>query len=118
VARRFASPVNLAKPGRAGQNLPMRHCCEVCGSFRPGAHFGGNYRVIEVQLDVRNVHLCIGHARIAENSGVATFDELRELYGEGRRSFVPRRDPCVEPSEGRARTSGRRKTDLPAFTTP
>lgn len=96
----------------------MQHCCEVCESFRPGAHFGSNYRVVEVQLDVRTVHLCIGHARIAENSGVSTFDDLRELYGEGRRSFVPRRDPFVLSDGAASRSSGRRKTDVVACPSP
>lgn len=82
----------------------MSHPCEVCASFRPGAEFGDDYRVIEVQFDVRSVHLCVAHARIAENSGVKSFEELRELYGEERRrSFVPRRRP--------ERGGGRRETD-------
>jgi hypothetical protein len=84
----------------------MNHVCEVCASFRPGAEFGPSYRVVMVQFDVRPVHLCVAHARIAESSGVKSFEALRELYGEdgeGRRSFVPRR---AEP-----RGTGRRASD-------
>lgn len=32
-----------------------------------------------------------GHARIAQNSNVTSFEQLRALYGAGRRSHVPRR---------------------------
>ena len=81
----------------------MKHRCEVCASFRPDADFGATYRVIEVSFAERAVHLCVAHARIAENTGVTSFEGLREIYGEGRRSFVPRRGP--------SRTSGRRATD-------
>ena len=84
----------------------MSHVCEVCQGFRPNAEYGERYRVIEVELDVRRVHLCVAHARIAESSGVRSFDDLRELYGEGRRSFVPRRGS--ERPMG-----GRRSTDAP-----
>ncbi|HEY1960147.1 MAG TPA: hypothetical protein VGH28_31275 [Polyangiaceae bacterium] len=82
----------------------MRARCEVCEGFRPGAEHGASYRVIEVPLDVRVVRLCVAHARIAERSGAKTFEDLRELYGEGRRSFVQRRTPH--------RTGGRRATDV------
>jgi hypothetical protein len=88
-----------------GQARRMQHRCEVCTCFRPNAEFGDNYRVVEVAFDARPVHLCVAHARIAQNSGVKSFEELRELYGEGRRSFVPRRGP------GRAAT-GRRASDV------
>jgi hypothetical protein len=77
----------------------MKEECEVCASFRPGAEFGEGYRVVKVQFDVRAVHLCVAHARIAESSGATTFDALRDLFGEGRRSFVPRRSP--ERRDGR-----------------
>ena len=78
--------------------------CEVCENFRPD----GDPRPLElvrVPLGKRIVLLCTGHARIAENSGVSNFEQLRELYGEseGRRSFVPRRAPRSrwEGSQGR-----------------
>jgi hypothetical protein len=81
----------------------MKHVCEVCQGFRPSAEYGETYRVVRVQFDVRPVHLCVAHARIAKNSDVTSFEALRELYGEGRRSFVPRRSAT--------RGGGRRATD-------
>lgn len=89
----------------------MENRCEVCEGFRPGAEFGDRYRVVEVQFDVRRVHLCVGHKKIAENSGVTSFEELRALYGTGRRSFVPRRGvgPVVAGDARQGR--GRRATD-------
>jgi hypothetical protein len=48
---------------------------------------------VEVCFEKRNVTLCVGHARIAENSDVRSFADLRALFGRGRRSFVPRRGP-------------------------
>ena len=90
----------------------MQHRCEVCESFRPGATFGDRYRVVKVQLDVRAVHLCTAHARIAESSGVKSFEELREIYGEeGRRSYVPRRGPSTSPAHGKRTSAGRRASD-------
>ena len=68
--------------------------------------------MVEMPFDVRPVHLCVGHARIAENSGVASFEELRELYGSGRRSFVPRRSPGSRIGNGTPRSPGRRATDV------
>ncbi|MGE5786868.1 MAG: hypothetical protein ACM3ZE_19905 [Myxococcales bacterium] len=90
----------------------MEKRCEVCEGFRPGTKFASNYRVTEVNYDSRSVHLCTGHARIAENSGVHTFEQLRELYGTGRRSFVPRRSPNATGECGQARSPGRRATDV------
>jgi hypothetical protein len=81
----------------------MKHVCEVCQGFRPGAEYGETYQVTLVQFDVRAVHLCVAHARIAKNSDVKSFEELRDLYGDGRRSFVPRRFAL--------RRGGRRATD-------
>jgi hypothetical protein len=69
--------------------LPPR--CEVCESFRPHLELEGDRRTLTVRFEARPVVLCVGHARIAERAGVRTFDDLREYYGEGRRSFVPRR---------------------------
>lgn len=87
----------------------MPHSCEVCESIRPDGTFGPNYRVIDVPFDVRTVRLCVGHARIAENSQATTFEALRELFGQGRRSFVPRRAP--QASGAQQRSAGRRATD-------
>jgi hypothetical protein len=90
----------------------MRHRCEVCENFRPDVEYGGDRNTVLVPFDVRAVRLCMGHARIAARSGVNTFDELREFYGSGRRSFVPRRGrgvPTVIDEQRRSR--GRRTTD-------
>jgi len=95
-----------------GQARRMQHRCEVCTCFRPNAEFGDNYRVVEVAFDARPVHLCVAHARIAQNSGVKSFEELRELYGEGRRSFVPRRGPGHAKANDRRASSGRRASDV------
>src|SRR5260221_8884025 len=95
-----------------GQAGPMQHC-EVCESFRPGAAHGDRYRVVEVQLDVRVVHLCTAHARIAKSSGVKSFEDLREIYGEeGRRSYVPRRGPSTPPANDTRTSAGRRTSDV------
>lgn len=89
----------------------MHQRCEVCDGFRPEASRTPQ-RLVEVPFDVRTVVLCAGHARIAENSGATTFEALRELYGSGRRSFVPRRDPRAStlPDDQR-RSAGRRASD-------
>lgn len=63
-------------------------------------------KLVELKLDTRSVTLCRGHALIAENSGVKTFEALRELYGSGRRSYVPRRR-STEPSPGSEQRLGR-----------
>jgi hypothetical protein len=90
----------------------MGPICEVCANFRsPGAASDPD-RIVRVELDQRPVLLCRGHARIAENSGVRTFDELRALYGDGRRSHIPRRRPADLQPDGAGRRSGRRATDL------
>jgi len=103
--------MNLPRFSRACQNSNMEHSCEVCDNFRPRAEFGSRYRVVQVAFDVRAVHLCVGHARIAENSGVVSFEDLRQLYGSGRRSYVPRRQPGSLVGNGRTRNPGRRATD-------
>ncbi len=89
----------------------MEQRCEVCAGFRPEASRGPQ-KLVEVPFDVRSVVLCTGHARIAENSGATTFEALRELYGAGRRSFVPRRAPSAGtlPDDQR-RSAGRRVGD-------
>ncbi len=90
----------------------MRQRCEVCENFRPDVEYEGDRRTVTVPLDVRAVRLCIGHARIAQNSGVTSFEALRELYGEGRRSFVPRRSPSAIPAaDDRRQSIGRRARD-------
>ena len=90
----------------------MQARCEVCENFRPDAEFGDAYRVVEVQFDVRPVHLCVAHAKIAQSSDVTTFEGLRDLYGEGRRSFVPRRGRNATQANDQRSCSGRRATDV------
>lgn len=89
----------------------MQPRCEVCENFRPGAEFGDAYRVVEVQFDVRPVHLCVGHAKIAQNSDVTSFEGLRELFGKGRRSFVPRRGLRATKTNEKRSSAGRRASD-------
>lgn len=89
----------------------MEDRCEVCENFHPGAEFGGHYRVVEVMFDARPVHLCVGHHKIAQNSGVKSFEELRELFGTGRRSFVPRRGRRLQVFDDQRWGVGRRATD-------
>jgi hypothetical protein len=91
----------------------MRQRCEVCENFRPEAETDARAELVEVAFDVRPVVLCKGHARIAKNSGVTSFDELRDLYGSGRRSFVPRRGRSSTPrADEQRRLAGRRATDV------
>jgi hypothetical protein len=86
--------------------------CEVCQNLRPGAAPIEGQRVVTVSFEGRLVTLCTGHARIAENSGVTSFEQLRELYGTGRRSFVPRRAPRKPaPVDYLRQGAGRRATD-------
>jgi hypothetical protein len=89
---------------------PMQPHCEVCESFKKKEDLGG-MRTVEVAYAERTVLLCTGHAKIAENSGVETLEALRELYGSGRRSYVPRRRPDVLQPDGAIRKGGRRATD-------
>jgi hypothetical protein len=90
----------------------MRERCEVCENFRPEQAAQPRERLVELTLDVRPVLLCRGHARIAESSGVRSFEALRELYGSGRRSFVPRRRPIRRKRRDDQRAGrGRRATD-------
>ncbi|MGC4064004.1 MAG: hypothetical protein QM784_05075 [Polyangiaceae bacterium] len=88
----------------------MQPHCEVCASFKRKEDLVG-MRTVEVAYAERTVQLCTGHAKIAENSGVETFAELRELYGSGRRSYVPRRRPESLQPDGVSRRGGRRATD-------
>ena len=102
--------VNLARPQRLIQRGSMERNCEVCESL-PQA-ISPQRTILEVKLDKRTVTLCRGHARIAMNSGVTDFEGLRALYGSGRRSHVPRRDPRVVMTSGDQRQSaGRRARD-------
>lgn len=91
----------------------MRERCEVCESFRPEGGIVPGQKIVEVPFDARRVLLCTGHARIAENSGVTSFEALRELYGSGRRSFVPRR-AARSSAEGAEKRegAGRRASDV------
>ena len=88
----------------------MDNTCEVCENFRHGSDLR-RLRTVQIPFDERPVLLCTGHAKIAANSGVTTFQELRELYGSGRRSYVPRRKPAALQPDGVTRKSGRRATD-------
>ena len=85
----------------------MQQRCEVCENFRPEGDLKPGRKLEEVTFGARKVLLCRAHAGIAENSGVSTFEELRELYTEqhGSRSYVPRR------SHSLVRLSGRRFSD-------
>jgi hypothetical protein len=88
----------------------MRQCCEVCENFMPEVARTSR-KLVEVVLDTRTVTLCRGHALIAENSGVKSFDALRELYGSGRRSYVPRRNATNDRSGDQRLGRGRRAAD-------
>jgi hypothetical protein len=89
----------------------MRERCEVCANFRPDVEFDGDRKTTLIPFGDRSVRLCRAHERIAANSGVTSFDGLRELYGSGRRSFVPRRG--ASRSEMYPQHAGRRATDRP-----
>ena len=93
----------------------MHQRCEVCENFRPEGDLQPGRKLEEVRFGTRKVLLCRGHAGIAQNSGVTTFEELRELYTEqhGVRSYVPRRARALPaPTKKRpARSPGRRASD-------
>jgi len=101
---------NLAPDPEAPHACGMAHVCEVCLNFRPDAASAAD--ATPLVFGKRKVHLCRGHARIAANAKARTFDALRQLYGSGRRSFVPRRTES-DATFGR-RHPGRRATDLSA----
>lgn len=71
----------------------MKQRCEVCQNFRPQGDERPDRPLDYVSYGDRRVLLCRAHAGIAHNSGVTTFEGLRELYSEshGGRSYVPRR---------------------------
>jgi hypothetical protein len=87
----------------------MQQRCEVCENFRPEGDLVPGRKLEEVTFGSRKVLMCRAHSGIAANSGVSTFEELRELYTEqhGSRSYVPRRARSL------ARTPGRRLNDAP-----
>jgi hypothetical protein len=90
----------------------MREHCEVCEAIRPEAGPVPKQKLVYVEFQARTVLLCVGHALIAQNSGVHSFDELRELYGSGRRSHVARRgQETFEGSDEKRRQTGRRAND-------
>lgn len=89
----------------------MQQRCEVCENFRPEGDLKPGRKLEEVAFGSRRVLLCRAHAGIAHNSGVSTFEELRELYTEssGARSYVPRRARAA--NVGKTRSVGRRASD-------
>ena len=91
----------------------MEHRCEVCESFRPRGDLRPARTLQEVCFGERQVLLCRGHAGIARNSQVSSFDELRALYAEseGKRSYISRRAQ-TGTSDGKPRSAGRRASDL------
>jgi len=103
----------LAKPTDSGTLARMAQLCEVCENFRPDDDVDLSRKFVYVTFESRRVLLCTGHARIAEKSGVASLEQLRAYYGEGRRSFLGRRsrDPVSRGSE-RRKSPGRRASDL------
>ena len=103
----------------------MQQRCEVCENFRPEGDLKPGRTLEAVSYGSRRVLLCRAHAGIAHNSGVTTFEELRELFSEstGARSYVPRRAGSVLgkiKGKGKAngsskpvRSPGRRASDSP-----
>ena len=93
----------------------MQQRCEVCENFRPEGDLKPGRTLEEVTYGKRRVLLCRAHAGIARNSGVTTFEGLRELYTEqhGARSYVPRRARIVSGAAARkkSRSPGRRIGD-------
>jgi hypothetical protein len=92
----------------------MQQRCEVCENFRPEGDLKPGRKLEEVTYGTRRVLLCRAHAGIAHNSGVTTFEELRELYTEqhGGRSYVPRRARTGATTGANAKRSpGRRFAD-------
>lgn len=87
----------------------MQQRCEVCENFRPEGDLKPGRKLEEVSYGTRHVLLCRAHAGIAKNSGVQSFEELRELFSEssGVRSYVPRRSRTVDLT----RSAGRRASD-------
>jgi hypothetical protein len=90
----------------------MEYRCEVCESFRPRGELGPARVLLELTFGERRVMLCRGHAGIAQNSQISSFDELRALYAEsnGKRSYIARRSRAAS-SDDTARNAGRRAGD-------
>lgn len=104
----------MARAAGEVQGACMR--CEVCENFRPGGDLEPDRKLVEVAFERRAVLLCLAHAKIAERSGVTTFEALADFYREsdsrGARSFVPRRArSAVSARPNERRGSGRRATD-------
>jgi hypothetical protein len=91
----------------------MEKRCEVCERFRPHGDLRPGREVLQIPFGDRVVSLCRAHAKIAQNSAVASFDELRELYAEshGQRSYLARRAQSERAAEGAPRAVGRRASD-------
>jgi len=93
----------------------MEQRCEVCERFRPEGDLKPGRELVQVSYGDRQLLLCRGHLGIAENSGVSSLEELRELFAEsdGLRSYVDRRarDGGDAPY-GVPRSAGRRAADL------
>ncbi len=93
----------------------MQQRCEVCENFRPEGDLKPGRTLVEVTFDKRRVLLCRAHAGIADNSGITTFEGLRELYTEqhGSRSYVPRRASSLVgvATKKESRSVGRRIRD-------
>ena len=92
----------------------MEQRCEVCESFRPQGDLNAARELLEVSFGERRVRLCRGHAGIARNSGVSSFEELRALYAEseGQRSYIERRARVAKLRASEPRSAGRRASDL------
>jgi hypothetical protein len=106
----LVDPKTLRCPGSQVTIPVMQPICEVCENFHKQAR-RDDLKIVEVKFPERPVLLCSGHAKIADNSGVESFEQLRDLYGSGRRSYVPRRRPAQLQPSGIGRDPGRRATD-------
>lgn len=105
---------NLAVSDNVGSLASMQQRCEVCENFRPEGDLKPGRALEEVTFGSRRVLLCRAHAGIAQNSGVSTLQELRELYTEhkGTRSFVARRASHAQvTTQAATRRNGRRASD-------
>jgi hypothetical protein len=91
----------------------MEKRCEVCESFRPQGDLKPGRELVQLAFGDHLVHLCRGHAGIAKNSQVTTFEELRALYAEseGKRSYLPRRARGARSTTEQPRNVGRRASD-------
>ena len=91
----------------------MEKRCEVCESFRPQGDLKAGRELLEVSFGDHQVLLCRGHAGIAKNSEVTSFQELRALYAEskGQRSYLSRRSRASRLAVSQPRSEGRRATD-------